>query len=51
MKPIMDVDLSYPPKGVVRTSEGLREVEEWGLKVQRLASVFSVTLLFVSAAP
>lgn len=49
MRPIMDLDASSPPQGVTRTLDGRREVEEWGLKVQKLASVHSVTLLFVSS--
>ena len=46
--PIMDLDTSSPPRGVTRTPDGRREVEEWALKVQKLANVHSVTLLFVS---
>ena len=34
---------------MIRTGDGRREVEEWGLKVQKLANVHSVTLLFVSS--
>lgn len=49
--PIMDLDASSPPRGVTRASDGRREVEEWGLKVQKLANVHSVTLLFVSDLP
>lgn len=48
MTPIMDVDLSHPPKGVTRTVEGRRDVEEWGLKVQKMSSVHSITLVLVS---
>lgn len=44
----MDLDVSSPPV-VQRGAGGVREVEEWGLKVQKLASVHSVTLFFVSA--
>lgn len=47
MTPVMDVNLASPPKGVVRTLDGRRDVEEWGLKVQKMASVHSVTLVFV----
>ena len=46
--PVMDLDASSPPGGGRRTVDGRRDVEEWGLKVQKLASVHSVTLLFVS---
>jgi hypothetical protein len=48
MRPVMDVDLSAPPKGVTRTVDGRRDVEEWGLKVQKMASVHSITLVLVS---
>lgn len=48
MRPVMDIDLSNPPKGVIRTVDGQREVEEWGLKVQKMASVHSITLVLVS---
>lgn len=41
--------MDTPPAGYRRGLDGRREVEEWGLKVQKLASVHSVTLLFVSA--
>lgn len=44
----MDLDISSAPTGVRRLPDGRRDVEEWGLKVQKLANVFSVTLLFVS---
>jgi hypothetical protein len=47
MRPIMDVDLSTPPKGITRTVDGRRDVEEWGLKVQKMASVHSITLVLV----
>jgi hypothetical protein len=47
LSPIMDLDVSSPPV-TQRGAGGLREVEEWGLKVQKLASVHSVTLFFVS---
>jgi hypothetical protein len=43
----MDLDMTSPPV-VQRGIGGVREVEEWGLKVQKLASVHSVTLFFVS---
>jgi hypothetical protein len=46
--PIMDLDITNPPPGYRRGVNGEREVEEWGLKVQKLANVHSVTLLFVS---
>ena len=46
--PIMDLDITTPPPGYRRGVNGEREVEEWGLKVQKLANVHSVTLLFVS---
>ncbi|KAI9635043.1 galactose-binding domain-like protein [Dioszegia hungarica] len=42
--PIMDLDVSSPPPGYRRGPGGEREVEEWGLKVQRLANVHCVTL-------
>jgi hypothetical protein len=45
----MDLDVSSPPV-VQRGAGGVREVEEWGLKVQKLASVHSVTLFFVRPA-
>lgn len=48
MTPIMDINMSIPPRGVTRTLDGRRDVEEWGLKVQKMASVHSVTLVFVS---
>lgn len=44
----MDIDTSQPPAGIRRLPDGRRDVEEWPLKVQKLANVFSVTLLFVS---
>ena len=47
LTPIMDFDSTSPPHGVSRTLDGRREIEEWGLKVQKLASVHSITLLFV----
>lgn len=47
MDPIMDLDVSEPPIQR-RDLGGLRDVDEWPLKVQRMANVFSVTLLFVS---
>lgn len=46
MNPIMDLDVSDSP--TQRDSAGRREVDEWALKVQKMANVFSVTLLFVS---
>lgn len=47
--PIMDLDITTPPPGYRRGVDGEREVEEWGLKVQKLANVHSVTLLFSEA--
>ncbi|KAL1406170.1 hypothetical protein Q8F55_007857 [Vanrija albida] len=48
LTPIMDLDVSEPPVQR-RDGAGRREVDEWSLKVQRMASVFSVTLLFSEA--
>ncbi len=55
MNPVMDLDVSDPGLSLSPSSSvggsgagGIREVEEWGLKVQKMANVFSVTLLFVS---
>ncbi|WVQ85578.1 hypothetical protein IAT38_007744 [Cryptococcus sp. DSM 104549] len=50
MNPIMDLDTTVPPAGVQRLPDGRRDVEEWPLKVQKLANVFSVTLLFSEAS-
>ncbi|OXG85210.1 hypothetical protein C348_01601 [Cryptococcus neoformans Gb118] len=50
MTPIMDIDTSQPPVGIRRLPDGRRDVEEWPLKVQKLANVFSVTLLFTEAS-
>jgi hypothetical protein len=47
MRPIMDINISSPPRGVMRTVDGLRDVEEWGMKVQKMANVHSITLVFV----
>ena len=47
MRPIMDINISSPPRGVTRTVDGLRDVEEWGMKVQKMANVHSITLVFV----
>lgn len=47
MDPVMDLNTETPPPGYRRGVDGEREVEEWGLKVQKLANVHSVTLLFV----
>ncbi|RSH92635.1 hypothetical protein EHS25_008080 [Saitozyma podzolica] len=47
--PLMDIAMDTPPAGYRRGVDGRREVEEWGLKVQKLASVHSVTLLFSEA--
>jgi hypothetical protein len=49
LTPLMDIDI-MSPQHVIRGVGGVREVEEWGLKVQKLASVFSVTLVFVSVS-
>ncbi|KIR81825.1 hypothetical protein I305_00653 [Cryptococcus gattii E566] len=48
--PVMDIDTSQPPAGIRRLPDGRRDVEEWPLKVQKLANVFSVTLLFTEAS-
>ncbi|RSH85794.1 uncharacterized protein EHS24_003974 [Apiotrichum porosum] len=48
MNPVMDIDVSAPAVQR-RDIGGRREVDEWGLKVQKMASVFSVTLLFSDA--
>ncbi len=55
MRPVQDVDISTSPSAwqVVpgaegRAAAGRREVEEWPLKVQKMASVWSVTLVVVS---
>nr|ODO02583.1 hypothetical protein L204_01320 [Cryptococcus depauperatus CBS 7855] len=48
--PIMDIDISQTPDGIRRLPDGRRDVEEWPLKVQKLSNVFSVALLFASAA-
>jgi len=45
----MDINIASPPR-VARTAEGLRDVEEWGLKVQKMANVHSITLAFVSSS-
>jgi len=45
----MDVDISAT-QHITRGLGGVREIEEWGLKVQKLASVFSATLVFVSTS-
>lgn len=47
MTPVMDIDISSP-RVQARDTTGQREVDEFGLKVQKMASVFSVTLVFVS---
>ena len=44
----MDMNIASPPRAA-RTAEGLRDVEEWGLKVQKMANVHSITLAFVCA--
>lgn len=46
--PIMDISVGTAPASYHRGVDGRREVEEWPLKVQKLASVHSVTLFFVS---
>ena len=50
MRPLMDINIASPPR-VARTADGLRDVEEWGLKVQKMANVHSITLAFVRAFP
>ncbi|KIR67538.1 hypothetical protein I314_01955 [Cryptococcus bacillisporus CA1873] len=50
MTPVMDIDTSQPPAGIRRLPDGRRDVEEWPLKVQKLANVFSVTLLFTESS-
>ena len=45
LTPIMDLDVENG--GSTRTAGGERDVDEFGLKVQKLASVHSVTLFFV----
>lgn len=47
MTPVMDIDISAP-RVQRRDTAGQRDVDEFGLKVQKMASVFSVTLVFVS---
>lgn len=58
LTPVQDLNLSQSPSlwqaGVDsegRAEGGRREVEEWPLKVQKMASVWSVTLMIVSAWP
>jgi hypothetical protein len=55
LTPVQDLNLSQSPSfwqaGVDsegRAEGGRREVEEWPLKVQKMASVWSVTLMIVS---
>lgn len=55
LTPVQDMNLSQSPSlwqaGVDsegRAEGGRREVEEWPLKVQKMASVWSVTLMIVS---
>jgi len=55
LTPVQDINLSQSPSlwqaGVDsegRAQGGRREVEEWPLKVQKMASVWSVTLMIVS---
>lgn len=55
MQPVQDIDISTSPSSWQATagpdgrdSAGRREVEEWPLKVQKMASVFSVTIMVVS---
>ena len=50
MTPIMDLDTTSPPPNAQRDGNGVRQVEEWSLKVQKLANVHSATLYFVSRA-
>ncbi|KAL7423746.1 hypothetical protein Q5752_001328 [Cryptotrichosporon argae] len=45
---VMDVDVGAPTVER-RTAAGRRDVDEWALKVQKMASVFSVTLWFSEA--
>jgi hypothetical protein len=49
MRPLMDINIASPPR-VARTADGLRDVEEWGLKVQKMANVHSITLAFVRSS-
>ncbi|GMK60000.1 hypothetical protein CspeluHIS016_0902170 [Cutaneotrichosporon spelunceum] len=48
MDPIMDLDVREPPVQR-RDLGGRRDVDEWPLKVQRMANVFAITLLFSEA--
>ncbi|EIW72737.1 hypothetical protein M231_07855 [Tremella mesenterica] len=48
MRAVMDLDVSQPLREN-RGADGRRDIEEWGLKVQKMASVHSVTLLFSEA--
>jgi hypothetical protein len=51
MNPVMDFDISSSNStgsAAPRDLGGRREVEDWPLKVQKMASVWSVTLYFVS---
>lgn len=59
IKPVQDLTLTHSPS-VYQVGEGgaegrgeggRREVEEWPLKVQKMASVWSVSLLIVSSVP
>lgn len=55
MKPVQEIGIAQSPAGWQagvdeegRGAGGRREVEEWPLKVQKMASVWSVTLMIVS---
>lgn len=55
MKPVQDIGIAQSPAGWQlgvdeegRGAGGRREVEEWPLKVQKMASVSSITLMIVS---
>lgn len=58
MKPVQDLDVAQSPSSSAATGGpiaatgdgggGRRDVEEWPLKVQKMASVWSVTLMIVS---
>jgi len=56
MQPIQDIDISTSPTSWLATAgsderdaAGRREVEEWPLKVQKFASIYSVTLMISDA--
>jgi hypothetical protein len=57
MQPVQDIDISTSPTSWLalsgsdgRDNAGRREVEEWPLKVQKFASIYSVTLMIVSVS-